>query len=453
MKKISIKDIWNNKIKINSLITIKGWIKSKRNSKLGFSFLSVYDGSHINNIQIIAKKKISNYNDILNLTTGCSVEIKGKLILSIGKKQKYEINANTIKIIGWVYKKESYPISLKKHSNSFLRSVAHLRPRTNLISVISRIRHFLSYEIHSYLNDNGYYLINTPLITTLNTEGSGDLFYINTKKDNKNNFFQKKAFLTVSGQLHLETYACALSKVYTFGPTFRAENSNTRKHLSEFWMLELEKSFSNLKNINIISEKLIKHLFKKVIEKCDSDINFLSNNINCNIVKKLKKDINSEFIKINYSEAIEILYKKNKLFNRKIFWGSEIYKEHEIYLTNNYFNCPIIINNYPKKIKAFYMRLNDDNKTVAAMDILFPNVGEIIGGSQREERLNILDLKLKEMNFKKKDYWWYRDLRKYGTVPHSGFGLGFERLISYITGIKNIKDLIPFPRTPKSAYF
>lgn len=460
MNKISIKDIFDEKVKINTIIRITGWIKSKRDSKLGLSFLSIYDGSHINFAQIIVKKNIYNYKEILKLTTGCSLEIEGKLIYSLGKRQKYEIEAKIIKIIGWVHKSESYPISLKNHSNNFLRNMAHLRPRTNLISSITRIRNSLSYEIHNFLYNNGYYLISTPLITTLNTEGSGEVFNINTETSNKNNnkeyqnnfFFKKKAFLTVSGQLHLESYACALSKVYAFGPTFRAENSNTRRHLSEFWMLEIEKAFANLEDINLIAEKLLKYLFKKIIKKCNDDLIFLSSNNNI-IIERLKKNIESKFIQIDYNEAIKILYKYNKNFDKKIYWGSEIYKEHEIYLTNKYFNSPIIIKNFPQNIKAFYMRLNNDNKTVAAMDILFPDIGEIIGGSQREERLEVLDLNLKKMNLRKSDYWWYRDLRKYGTVPHSGFGLGFERLISYITGIKNIKDLIPFPRTPKNANF
>lgn len=462
MNSVSIVNIINDLIPINKKITIKGWVKTRRTSKSGISFISIYDGSSVNTIQIIADNKLINYhNEILKITTGCSVIITGKLIVSPGKKQKYEIYAELIKIAGWVSDPETYPISSKKHTMSYLREVAHLRPRTNLIGVIARIRHTLFYEIHNFFNKNGYFWVATPIITSSNTEGGGEMFRVSMLDNNSKNqlhcfkkdFFGRESFLTVSGQLNGEAYASALSKIYTFGPVFRAENSNTRRHLAEFWMVEPELAYADLNDIINLSEKLIQYLFKKVLEKRLEDMNYIKKNIEKNAINRLEKIILNKFVQIEYDEAIEILLKSKKIFEKKISWGTDLMSEHERFLTEECFHSPLVVKNYPSEIKAFYMRLNNDKKTVSSMDILFPTIGEIIGGSQREERLDILDYKIKQAKLNKKDYWWYRDLRKYGTVKHSGFGLGFERLVAYITGVKNIKDTIPFPRTSKNITF
>ncbi|QJC28868.1 asparagine--tRNA ligase [Enterobacteriaceae endosymbiont of Plateumaris consimilis] len=462
----SISQLIKDKIKINSEITISGWVRTKRISKSGITFIILYDGSNINDIQVIAYSSLNNYKkEILLITSGCSLTITGKLIKSPKKLQKYEICATQIKVLGWVKNPETYPITPKKHSLEYLRKVSHLRSRTKLISSITRIKHNIFLYIHNFFHKNNFFWINTPLITTLDTEGSGKMFRVSTlnskylflnkhqKIDFKNDFFGKESFLTVSGQLNLESYACSMSKVYTFGPTFRAENSNTNRHLAEFWMLEIEMSFTNLKSIMCLAEKLLKYLCKKILHNHIDEINFLSKKNNINLFDKINKIIINKFIIINYTHAIDILIKNQKNFNNSVLWGKDLSIEHEKYLTNDYFNAPVIVYNYPKEIKAFYMYLNEDNKTVSSMDILFPDIGEIIGGSQREHRINILDDRINELKLNKKDYWWYRDLRKYGTVIHSGFGLGFERFVAYITGSYNIRDVIPFPRTPYNAKF
>jgi len=462
----SISDIYKDNIKINSVITVCGWIRSRRISKSGFSFITVYDGSYFDSIQVIAYSFLSNYNtEILHLTIGCSVILTGVLILSIGNKQKYEIKATKIKILGWVKNPDTYPISAKKHSLEYLREVAHLRSRTNLIGVIVRIRNSVLQSLYNFLHKEGYNWVPTPIITELNTEGTGEMFRVSTldlknvpKKndgsiDFKKDFFGKESFLTVSGQLNLETYACSLSKVYTFGPTFRAENSNTSRHLAEFWMLEVESAFLDLKDISNFSERMLKAIFKFILKHCINDIYFIQKNIDSTIVSRLETMSSIKFMRIDYIDAAEILTNSNIPFKIPFCLGMDLASEHEKFLVEKYFKIPIIISNYPKKLKAFYMRLNDDNKTVAAMDLLVPGIGELIGGSQREERLSILDMRLLESGLRKKDYWWYRDLRRYGTVPHSGFGMGFERLISYITGVLNIKDIIPFPRIVNNASF
>lgn len=465
MKTVSIVEIIKNKIKLESNITVRGWVRTKRSSKSGISFISVYDGSCFQCIQVIAHTSLINYkNDILSITPGCSIIITGHLKYSIGKAQKFEIYANLIEITGWIKNPEKYPISAKKHSIEYLREMAHLRPRTNLIGAITRIRHTLGQLVHRFFNKNGYFWISTPIITSSNTEGSGEMFQISTLlkynhsfiKNNinyKKDFFGKKAFLTVSGQLNVEAYASALSKVYTFGPTFRAENSNTSRHLAEFWMIEPEEAYANLNDIIILAKKLLNYLFKKLLKERLDDMEYFTNFFEPQAISRLQKFILKDFHQINYDEAINILHKSEKIFEKKILWGSDLMSEHERFLTDEYFLSPVVIKNYPKNIKSFYMRVNNDNKTVASMDILFPGVGEIIGGSQREERLNILDQNIKHFKLNKKNYWWYRDLRKYGTVVHSGFGLGFERLISYVTGIKNVRDTIPFPRCAKNINF
>ncbi|BFI91206.1 asparagine--tRNA ligase [Enterobacterales bacterium endosymbiont of Anomoneura mori] len=463
--KISIDFILKGYIKVNKKISINGWVQTKRITKFGISFISIYDGTCFKTFQVIIKNNLKNYKKLLNLTTGCSVNITGLLVFSLGNKQNYELKATNVKVIGWIKNPNLYPITPKYHSKEYLREIAHLRPRTNLISAISRIRHTLAYAIHKFFNKNGFFWISTPLITFIDTEGYSKMFKITTfnfKKIPYNNlgnvefkkdFFGKKSFLTVSGQLTGEAYASSLSKIYTFGPIFRAENSNTNKHLSEFWMIEPEIAFASLQDIINLSEKLLKYIFKIIINKRINDLYYLNKKNNIKNINLLIKFIFSKFEQFEYNEIIKILLKYNIKFKNPIKWGQDISTEHEQFLCEKYFKKPIVIKNYPKNIKAFYMRINNDYKTVSNMDILFPGIGEIIGGSQREERLNILDKRINEMKLIKKKYWWYRDLRKYGTVPHSGFGLGFERILNYITGIKNIRDVIPFPRTPNISNF
>ncbi|CAL4321814.1 asparagine--tRNA ligase [Buchnera aphidicola] len=464
MRIVSIHNVYTNENLINKEVKIFGWIRNRRHSKSGVSFIDIYDGSCLQIIQCIVKKNIiSNYNsEILKISIGCSVCVIGKVISTLDKYQKYELQTNTIKVIGWVEKAHQYPISSKKHTYEYLRSVPHLRSRTHIIGVITRIRNNLFHAIHKFFYNNNYYWIPTPIITSLDTEGSGSMFRVSTldmnnipknkigKIDFKKDFFGQEAFLTVSGQLTAEAYACSMGKVYTFGPTFRAENSNTTRHLSEFWMLEVEQSFSNLEDIINISIKMLKYVVKFVLKYCKTDMDFLYNNIDKNIFKRLETFLFSDMVHINYEDAIEILSYSKKHFNNEIKFGMDLSIEHEKYLIEHFCNIPIVIKNYPKNLKAFYMRVNDDNKTVAAMDLLVPKVGEIIGGSQREDRKNVLKERFLELDLNIKNYSWYIDLRRYGSVPHSGFGLGFERLMSYITGVKNIKDIIPFPRTVRN---
>lgn len=466
MNAVSISDIYKDNVTVNSLITVYGWVRSRRNSKSGFSFLTVYDGSCFYSIQVIAKNILSNYyHEILHLTIGCSVVLTGTLILSIGNKQKYEILAIEIKILGWIENPDTYPISAKKHSMEYLREVAHLRSRTNTIGVVSRIRNNIFQSLHRFFSKQGYYWIPAPIITGLNTEGAGEMFRVSTldmknipknkngSVDFKKDFFGQESFLTVSGQLNIETYACSLSKVYSFGPIFRAENSNTSRHLAEFWMLEAESAFSNLNSISDFAEDMLKYVCKSLLKDCMPDIDFLKEHFDNCIINRLKQLLSVDFIRIEYAEAISILLDSKIEFKKPVFFGIDLSSEHERYLVEKHFKIPIIIRNYPKELKAFYMRLNNDNKTVAAMDLLVPGIGELIGGSEREERISILDARLLELGLKKEDYWWYRDLRRYGTVPHSGFGMGFERLVSYFTGISNIRDISPFPRTVNNSNF
>ncbi|AWH90434.1 asparagine--tRNA ligase [Buchnera aphidicola (Melanaphis sacchari)] len=466
MNVVSILQIHKNDIATDTLITVRGWIRSSRISKSGFSFISVYDGSHFDSIQVIANNHLCNYhNEILRLTIGCSVIITGVLNLSLGKKQKYEIQATKIQVIGWVKNPDTYPISAKRHTIEYLREVAHLRARTNVIGAVARIRNHAFQALQKFFCQEGYLWVPTPIITSLNAEGAGEMFRVSTLNieniprtrdgsvDFKKDFFSKESFLTVSGQLYLETYACSLSKVYTFGPTFRAENSNTSRHLAEFWMLEVESSFCNLNEMLIFVEKMLKYVFKSLLINCIKDINFFKNYFDSDIIIRLKKFLLNDFIHLSYSDAIKILKNNQKKFDKNIDFGTDLTTEHERYLSEKHFKNPIIIINYPKELKAFYMRLNDDQKTVAAMDLLVPGIGELIGGSQREERIEVLDSRLLELGMKTQDYWWYRDIRRYGTVHHSGFGMGFERLLSYITGMSNIKDTIPFPRSVKNANF
>jgi asparaginyl-tRNA synthetase len=445
---------------IGTTVTVQGWIRSKRDSKAGFSFLSIHDGSSFDPIQAVAATELPNYQqDILTLSTGCSVTVSGVLTPSEGKGQAVEIQASSVTVHGWVDDPETYPIAKKRHTFEYLRTVAHLRPRTNTFGAITRVRTVLANAIHNYFFDQGFHWINTPLITASDCEGAGELFRVSTldwvnqpEADFSKDFFGREAFLTVSGQLNVEAYCLAMSKVYTFGPTFRAENSNTSRHLAEFWMVEPEIAFADLSDNAHLAEKLLKHCLKVVLEKCQEDLAFFNARIDSTVMQRLETMVNEPFERMEYTDAIKILEASGQSFEFPVAWGLDLQSEHERYLTEQHVGRPIVLMNYPKDIKAFYMRLNDDHKTVAAMDVLAPGIGEIVGGSQREERLDVLDARIPDDHMRN-SLWWYRDLRRYGTVPHAGFGLGFERLLNYVTGMDNIRDAIPFPRTPGHADF
>lgn len=462
----STKEILSGKIAIGEKVTVAGWIRTRRDSKAGFSFLAVNDGSGFDNVQVIAPNTLNNYeSEILKLTTGCSVVVDGTLKASEGKGQAYEINADKVFVTGFVEDPDTYPMSAKRHSVEYLREYAHLRPRTNLMGAVMRIRNTVAYAIHSFFQENGFMWVATPLITSSDCEGAGEMFTVtnfdlnNVPKNDKGeadfskDFFGKHAYMTVSGQLNVETYACAFSRVYTFGPTFRAENSNTTRHLAEFWMVEPEMAFTDLDGCATTAEKLLKYVFKTVLEQRADDMKFIAERVDKDAITRLEHFISSDFAKVDYTDAIEILKKATKKFEYPVEWGIDLQSEHERYLAEEHFKAPVVVKNYPRDIKAFYMKQNDDGKTVAAMDVLAPGIGEIIGGSQREDNLEKLDKRMDELGMNKDSYWWYRDLRRYGSVPHSGFGLGFERLIVYITGVGNVRDVIPFPRTPHSAEF
>lgn len=452
---------------VGSAVTLKGWVRTRRDSKAGLSFIQLHDGSCFDPIQVVAKTDLPNYEaEVLHLTTGCAIEVDGELVESQGKGQRVEVVAKAVRVVGMVDDPDTYPASAKRHSFEYLREVAHLRPRTNTFGAMARVRHRLAYAVHSYLEQNGFYWIHTPIITTSDAEGAGHLFRVSTLDamnppltgdkrgvDWSEDFFGKQAFLTVSGQLNVETYCCALSRVYTFGPTFRAENSNTSRHLAEFWMIEPEIAFADLNDNAKLAEGLLKHVFDDVLTHCADDAKFFDDRIEKGLVDRLKHVIASPFRMLPYTEAVDILQKCGKKFEYPVEWGTDLQSEHERYLTEEKFKQPVVVVDYPKDIKAFYMRMNDDGKTVAAMDVLVPGVGELIGGSQREERLDVLDARIDEMGLPKDEYGWYRDLRKYGTVPHAGFGLGFERLVMYCTGLQNIRDAIPFPRATGQATF
>ncbi len=462
----SAKAILDGTLAVGSSVTLAGWVRTRRDSKAGFSFLAVNDGSCFNNVQVIARNSLENYeSEILKLTTGCSVVVDGILQASEGKGQDFEITATSVKVLGFVENPDTYPMSAKRHSVEYLREYAHLRPRTNLMGAVMRIRNTLAFAIHSFFQSQGFMWVSTPLITSSDCEGAGEMFTVTNfdlnklPTDDKGNvdfsqdFFGKHAYMTVSGQLEVETYACAFSKCYTFGPTFRAENSNTTRHLAEFWMCEPEMAFTDLNGCASVAEQMLKYVFKTVLELRRDDLEFIVERVDKNAIKRLEDFINSDFAQVDYTDAVEILKTCGKKFEYPVEWGIDLQSEHERYLAEEHFKSPVVVKNYPKDIKAFYMKLNDDGKTVAAMDVLAPGIGEIIGGSQREDRLEILDKRMEETGLNKDSYWWYRDLRRYGSVPHSGFGLGFERLVVYVTGVGNVRDAIPFPRTPKSAEF
>lgn len=465
MAHAAVADILSGKYSVGDTLITKGWVRTRRDSKAGLSFIALHDGSCFDPVQVIALNTLDNYSDIQKLTTGCSLEVSAKVKESEGSGQALELEAVKVDIIGWVENPDTYPMAPKRHSVEYLREHAHLRARTNVIGAVTRVRNCLSQAVHRFFHENGYYWISTPVITASDTEGAGEMFRVSTldmmnlpktekgEIDYSQDFFGSEAFLTVSGQLNVETYCCALSKVYTFGPTFRAENSNTSRHLAEFWMIEPEVAFADLNDIAQLSEDMLKYVFKAVLEERADDMNFFAQRINSEAVTRLKKVIDQDFVRMDYTDAIEILKNCGKKFEFPVEWGIDLASEHERYLAEEHVGAPIIMQNYPKDIKAFYMRMNPDGKTVAAMDVLAPGIGEIIGGSQREERLEMLDKRMEEMDLVKEDYGWYRDLRRYGTVPHSGFGMGLERLVAYVTGMQNVRDLIPFPRTPGNAEF
>jgi len=450
---------------VNESIIVHGWVRTRRDSKAGFSFIELNDGSNMKGIQVVADKELGNYeSEILHLTTGCSVKVEGKLVESQGKGQSVEIQATKIEVIGIVEDPDKYPMSKKRHTLEHLREVAHLRPRSNTIGAVARIRSSLSVATHIFFHQLGFVYLHTPIITASDCEGAGEQFLVTTldlnsvpKKDgaidHHDDFFGRQAHLTVSGQLNGETYASALTNIYTFGPTFRAENSNTSRHLAEFWMVEPEMAFCDLEGDMQLAEDYIKHLFRTALNDCSDDLEFFDKQVEKGKIESLQHIVNSEFERISYTEAIELLSKTKEKFEFPVSWGMDLQSEHERWLTEKHFKKPVVVYDYPKDIKAFYMRMNDDEKTVAAMDVLLPGVGEMIGGSQREERLDVLLKRMNELNLDPEDYWWYLDLRRYGTVPHAGFGLGFERAIQFVTGLSNIRDVIPFPRTPKSAEF
>jgi asparaginyl-tRNA synthetase len=457
----TIKQCLDGEIKVDDIVTVRGWVKTRRDSKAGLSFVNLHDGSCFAAIQVVAKEALVNYqNDILKLSPGCSISVTGKLVASQGKGQLYEIQAETITVLGWVENPDSYPIQAKRHTLEFLREVAHLRPRTNTISAVTRVRDCLSQAIHRFFHERGYFWIHTPIITASDCEGAGELFRISTldlqnlpkndqgKIDFSKDFFGRETFLTVSGQLNVEAYCLAMSKVYTFGPTFRAENSNTSRHLAEFWMVEPEIAFATLKDICDLSQSFLRYLCKTVLDERSDDMDFFNQFVSPGCIERLEHVAVSDFEVLTYTDAISALQKADCAFEYPVSWGLDLQSEHERYLAEILFKKPVIITDYPQEIKSFYMRINDDGRTVAAMDVLAPGIGEIIGGSQREERLDILDKRMDACNINKEQYKWYRDLRRYGTVPHAGFGLGLERLVSYVTGVGNVRDVIPFPRTP-----
>ncbi len=458
MNRVKIKQILDTDQNPGEVL-IKGWIRTKRDSK-DFSFLEINDGSSLKNIQVIAQNNLDNYEDVTKLTTGSAVSVKGTVVESPGKGQKWEINASYLEVVSIA--PETYPLQKKRHTDEFLRTIAHLRPRTNKYGSVFRIRSELAFAVHKFYNEKGFRYVHTPIITGSDCEGAGELFKVTTLDGNdvekgkfnyEKDFFGKETNLTVSGQLSAEMFALSLGDVYTFGPTFRAENSNTSRHVAEFWMIEPEMAFCDLEENMNHAEEFLKYVTQHICDNCADDINLFTQFVDKSLKGVIDSILNSKFKRLPYDEAIEILKKADQKFEYEVEYGLDLQSEHERYITEKHFKIPVFIYNYPKTIKPFYMRMNDDNKTVAAMDLLVPRIGELIGGSQREERLDILLDRLKEMNLPEEDYWWYIDSRKYGTVPHSGFGLGFERLIMLLTGVTNIRDVIPFPRTPSSIDF
>ena len=466
MTKLSVQQILGGKAPADQPVTVKGWVRTRRDSKAGISFVNISDGSCFHPVQVVAPATLANYAvEIAHLTAGCAVEATGIIVPSPAKGQPFEMQASEVKVIGWVDDPDTYPIQPKAHSMEYLRDVAHLRSRTNVIGAVTRVRHTIAQAIHRYFSNDGFVWVNTPIITASDAEGAGEMFRVSTldlanlprneagKIDFTKDFFGRETFLTVSGQLNVETYCMALSKVYTFGPTFRAENSNTSRHLAEFWMVEPEIAFADLADDATLAEGLLKYVFKAVLDERPDDMAFFEDRIEKGVIAKLQGMIDSDFVRMDYTDAIKILQNAKDKFDYPVSWGTDLQSEHERYLAEKHVKGPVVLMNYPKEIKAFYMRLSDDERTVAAMDVLAPGIGEIIGGSQREERLDVLDRRMAACGLDPAHYSWYRDLRRYGTVPHAGFGLGFERTVSYITGLANVRDVIPFPRTSGHAKY
>jgi len=445
-------------------VTLRGWVRTRRDSKAGFSFLELNDGSSMGNIQIIAPAALENYeSQVKRLSPGASVGVTGRVKESPGKGQATEVEATEVTVYGTA-DAETYPLQKKRHSFEFLRTIAHLRPRTNTFGAIARVRNCVSNSIHQFFQEEGFLYVHTPIITASDCEGAGEMFQVTTldlanppktagEVDFSQDFFDRPSFLTVSGQLEAESFACALGKVYTFGPTFRAENSNTSRHLAEFWMVEPEMAFFDLEDNMDLAERFLKRIFRDVLDRCPEDMEFFNLRIEKTVIATLRAIVESRFVRLSYTEAVQILKTSGEKFEFPVDWGKDLQAEHERYLTEKHFRCPVILFDYPRTIKPFYMRVGDDGRTVRAMDVLVPKVGEIIGGSQREERLDVLQERMEEQGLRPTDYWWYLDLRRFGTVPHSGFGLGLERLIQFITGMANIRDVVPFPRTPGNADF
>jgi asparaginyl-tRNA synthetase len=466
---VDVSRVLAGKVPPGSRVTVRGWVRTRRDSKAGLSFIHLHDGSCFDPIQVVAAAALPNYeSEIKKVTSGCSVVATGVLAPSQGQGQAVEVQAEAVEVLGWVDDPDTYPIQPKKTSFEYLREVAHLRPRTNTLGAVARVRHCLSMAVHRYFHEHGFFWVHTPIITASDAEGAGEMFRVSTldlvnlagvpraadgRPDFTQDFFGREAFLTVSGQLNVETYCCALSKVYTFGPTFRAENSNTTRHLAEFWMVEPEIAFADLAADADLAESFLKSIFTALLNERGDDLKFFAERIDKACITRLEQFVASSFERMSYTDAITALERSGKVFEFPVRWGMDLQSEHERWLTEEHVKGPVVVMDYPKDIKAFYMRTNDDGKTVAAMDVLAPGIGEIIGGSQREERLDYLDRRLAEMNLDPRHYSWYRDLRRYGTVPHAGFGLGLERTIIYATGMANIRDVIPFPRTPGNAAF
>jgi len=456
-------------VSVGDHVRLRGWVRTRRDSKAGLSFVQLHDGSCFDPAQVVAPGELENYaSEVQLLTTGCSVIAEGEVVASEGKGQSVELLATRIEPVGMVDDPESYPMPAKRHTFEYLREQAHLRVRTNAFSAMARVRHCLANAVHRYFHENGFYWVHTPIVTGNDCEGAGEMFRVSTLDfenlprtengavDFAQDFFGKETSLTVSGQLNVESYCLALSKVYTFGPTFRAENSNTSRHLAEFWMIEPEIAFADLSDDADLAEGFLKSIFRTLLDERGDDMEFFQQRVDKGCIERLEKFIEASFERMDYTDAIARLEKAvtdGRKFEFPVKWGMDLQSEHERWLTEDHIGRPVVVMNYPKDIKAFYMRMNDDGKSVAAMDVLAPGIGEIIGGSQREERLDVLDARLGELGLNKADYWWYRDLRKYGTVPHAGFGLGFERTLIYATGMANVRDVIPFPRTPRNAAF
>ncbi|BES64709.1 asparagine--tRNA ligase [Gottschalkiaceae bacterium SANA] len=463
MEGIKIREIHNHAERFeNQEITVMGWVRTNRGSK-HFGFIELNDGSHFRGIQVVYEGELENFDVIKKFSVSSSLKVKGILVLTPESKQPYEVKATSIEMLGDC--PSDYPLQKKRHSFEYLRTIAHLRPRTNTFSAVFRVRSLAAFAIHQYFQDQGFVYVHTPIITGSDAEGAGEMFRVTTldlqnlprteegKLDEKRDFFGKETNLTVSGQLSAETYALAMRDVYTFGPTFRAENSNTARHAAEFWMIEPEIAFADLQDDMEMAEGMLKYIISYVMEKAPEELEFFNKFVDKGLLERLNHVLTSDFARITYTEAIEILQKADHKFDFPVSWGIDLQTEHERYITEEVYNRPVFVTDYPKEIKAFYMRLNDDKKTVAAMDLLVPGIGEIIGGSQREERLDVLQTRIKEMGLSEEDYWWYLELRKYGTAKHAGFGLGFERAIMYLTGMANIRDVVSFPRTVKNAEF